>query len=82
MVGDPNQIAQTVERLISGAGAGNADMELRAKVGRLNFSAGRYADRSNCNCQGCALLRQANDLLAPESVQKGQPDAQSLSPSA
>lgn len=75
-----NELADTLQRLMSGAGGDAGDLELRSKVGRLSFSAGRFADRSNCPCQGCQWLRESNDLLMAEEAKGGANVAQSQHP--
>lgn len=72
---DPNQAQALVRQLMASGQPDMADLESRARQGRLSFAATISAMRSNCQCEACGFLRQAIDVLLADAKKEVSPVA-------
>lgn len=60
---DPKLMEEMVARAVGARMGDSKDLEARAEQARRSFSATMYAIESNCQCEGCQLLREAMAIL-------------------
>jgi hypothetical protein len=60
---DPSAIANAAMQAMNGSTGPPSELEQRARIGRLNFAAAMYAEKSDCDCDGCQYLRKAGEIM-------------------